>query len=65
LIFFSQTIFDKAGTGLSASACTIVVGVVMTVASLGVPYLVEKMGRRLSIFMSALIMGISLVQYNF
>lgn len=58
---FSEDIFKKAGSSMSPSIATIVVGLVMFAASFPTPYLIEKLGRRMIQILSAAGMMIFLV----
>lgn len=53
VLFYSEDIFKKAGSSLSPSIATIVVGLVMFAASFPTPYLIEKLGRRIVQILSA------------
>ncbi|KAL0267507.1 UNVERIFIED_CONTAM: hypothetical protein PYX00_009759 [Menopon gallinae] len=59
VLFYSESIFQKAGSSLSPSISTIVVGLVMFIASFPTPYLIEKLGRRMVLILSSVGMMIS------
>jgi len=58
VIFFTTDIFAAADTGIKDSTATIIVGVVQVVATFISTLVVDKLGRRILLLQSALIMGI-------
>lgn len=61
VIFYAQMIFDSAGSTLAPSICTIIVGIVQVVMTVGSALLIEKAGRRLLLLQSSAIMGLCLI----
>ncbi|XP_064537765.1 facilitated trehalose transporter Tret1-2 homolog [Drosophila montana] len=57
ILFYVNAIFEKAGTGLSANTCSILVGVVQVFATIVAILLVERAGRKLLLLISAIVMG--------
>lgn len=64
VLFYMQTIFDSANTGMSADISTIIIGVVQVLASSVTPLVVDRLGRRLLLIVSAVGMTIALVKIN-
>ena len=60
VIFFSVSIFEKAHTDLNSYVENIIVGSVQVVATLLATMFIDKLGRRLLLVLSALVMIISL-----
>lgn len=60
MIFFADTIFEKAGSS-SPELNSIVIGVTQTLASVASSILVERAGRKILLLLSCVLMGISLV----
>ncbi|XP_055541014.1 facilitated trehalose transporter Tret1-like isoform X2 [Wyeomyia smithii] len=52
--FFAQTIFDKTGTGLPADLSAILLGIFQVVASVITALIVDKVGRRPTLLVSAI-----------
>ncbi|XP_053698662.1 facilitated trehalose transporter Tret1-like [Sabethes cyaneus] len=52
--FFAQTIFDKTGTGLPADLSAIILGIFQVVASVITALIVDKVGRRPTLLVSAI-----------
>lgn len=61
VLFYSTSIFIKAGGSLDAAISTILVGVVSLFAAGLTPLIVEKLGRKIILLFSAAGMTISLV----
>lgn len=61
VLFYSTSIFIKAGGGLDPAVSTILVGAVMVGASGITPLVVDKLGRKIILLFSAAGMTISLV----
>ncbi|EDV98180.1 facilitated trehalose transporter Tret1 [Drosophila grimshawi] len=59
ILFYVTSIFEQAGTGLSPSACTILIGVVQVFATIVAILLIEKAGRKLLLLISAAVMAIT------
>ncbi|XP_030378700.1 facilitated trehalose transporter Tret1-2 homolog [Scaptodrosophila lebanonensis] len=59
IIFYSTGIFVSAGTGMSGSTCTIVIGVVMVFATILAVLIIEKVGRKILLLVSAILMAIT------
>ncbi|KAJ9581438.1 hypothetical protein L9F63_023370 [Diploptera punctata] len=55
VLFYSQDIFRASGSSISPAVATIIVGVVMFLASAVTPLVVDKLGRRLLLLVSAII----------
>lgn len=60
VFFYTQGIFEAAGSSMMPSTCSIVVGVVMLVFSPVAALLADRAGRRLLLLASSIIMAISL-----
>lgn len=60
VLFYSETIFEKAGSSLNAAVATIIIGVVMLVSSCISPFFVDRSGRKSLLLISAAGMAISL-----
>ncbi|KAG6460778.1 hypothetical protein O3G_MSEX012210 [Manduca sexta] len=56
VIFNTSTIFGAAGAAISASISTIVIGVIQVVATFGSSLVVDRLGRRILLLLSALVM---------
>lgn len=59
VILYSQSIFRETGSAIPPHFCTMVVGMVQFLASFVTPNLVDILGRRLMLFMSAMGMFLS------
>ncbi|KAF2889108.1 hypothetical protein ILUMI_17066 [Ignelater luminosus] len=59
VLLYSQSIFEQTGSGIPPQFCTMAVGLVQFLASFVTPGLVDKLGRRLMLFMSAMGMFVS------
>ncbi|XP_069693163.1 facilitated trehalose transporter Tret1-like [Periplaneta americana] len=59
VLFYSQGIFAQSGGSLQPEVATIIVGVVMLLASCVTPLVVDRLGRRMLLLISAVGMGIS------
>lgn len=60
MIFFAQSIFEAANTGLSAALCTLLVGIVQVVMTFVAAGLVERAGRRILLIISSSVMALCL-----
>lgn len=60
VLFYCQSIFEKAGSSLEPAIATIIVGAVMVLASGCTPLIVERLGRKLILLFSAAGMAVSL-----
>ncbi|XP_065350463.1 facilitated trehalose transporter Tret1-like [Cloeon dipterum] len=60
VIFYTVSIFEAAGSTLSPSVSTIIVGVVQVVVSFIATLLVDRAGRRVLLFVSASVMALCL-----
>lgn len=60
VLFYSETIFDKAGSSLDSAVATIIIGVVMFVSSCITPFFVDSSGRKGLLLISAAGMAVSL-----
>lgn len=61
VIFYSTEIFRDANTGIDANLSTIVVGIMQVVATFVSVLVVDKLGRRLLLLASAIVMAIATV----
>jgi hypothetical protein len=61
VLFYMESIFNRAGTGLSPSLSTIIIGIVQVLASSVTPLVVDRLGRRFLLILSALGMTLALV----
>lgn len=61
VIFYTNNIFQSAGSNIPPAIATIIVGVVQTIATYISSLLVEKAGRRLLLLQSCIIMGLCLI----
>ncbi|CAH0597626.1 unnamed protein product [Chrysodeixis includens] len=61
VIFYTNNIFQSAGSNIPPVIATIIVGVVQTIATYASSVLVERAGRRILLLQSSIIMGICLV----
>lgn len=61
VIFYTNDIFQSAGSNIPAVIATIIVGVVQTIATYISSILVDKAGRRILLLQSCVIMGICLI----
>ena len=59
VLFYSQDIFSASGGSLEPAVATIIVGVVMLLASGVTPLVVDRLGRKPLLLVSAIVMGIS------
>ncbi|KAJ8942448.1 hypothetical protein NQ318_002660 [Aromia moschata] len=59
VLFYAQTIFKEAGTSLEPEICSIILGVVQFAASFVTPLVVERLGRKVLLLVSAAGMIIS------
>lgn len=60
VLFYSQSIFDNAGSSLEPAIATIFVGIVQVLASGCTPLIVDRLGRKIILLVSAAGMAISL-----
>lgn len=58
VIFYTESIFEKAGAGIDSSMATIAVGVMQFVATFIASMTVDKFGRKLLLSISASIMSV-------
>lgn len=61
VLFNSQTIFEKANTGLDPAQATIIIGVVQVLASGITPIIVDRLGRKPILLVSASVMSVGLI----
>ncbi|XP_055606707.1 facilitated trehalose transporter Tret1-like [Uranotaenia lowii] len=59
VIFYTVSVFDDANTGMDATDATIIVGVILVVATLLSTFIVDKAGRRILLLISAGMMAVS------
>lgn len=60
VLFYSQSIFEKAGSSLDPSIATILVGIVQVLASGCTPLIVDRLGRKIILLVSAAGMAVCL-----
>lgn len=60
VIFYSNNIFESAGSNLDPTISAIIIGVVQVIATFVSILLVDKAGRRILLLLSDFIMGVSL-----
>lgn len=65
VIFFAQTIFEAANTGIAASLCTLLVGIVQVAMTFVAAVLVERAGRRMLLIISSSVMLLCLATLGF
>ena len=58
LIFYAKKIFDDAGSILNSSTSSVIIGVVQVIATYFSTVLIERVGRKLLLFISASVMAI-------
>lgn len=61
VIFYTNNIFQSAGSDIPPAIATIIVGVVQTIATYISSLLIEKAGRRILLLQSCIIMGVCLI----
>lgn len=61
VIFYTNNIFQSAGSNIPPTIATIIIGVVQTIATYASSLLVERAGRRLLLLQSCIIMGLCLI----
>ncbi|EDV36329.1 uncharacterized protein Dana_GF12909 [Drosophila ananassae] len=59
IMFYSTSIFEAAGSTLEPRFATIVIGVVQVFATITAIFLIEKVGRKILLLVSAVMMGLS------
>lgn len=60
VILYASQVFDSAGSKLDSQLCSIFIGSVYTVSTIVAVFLVDKMGRKILINLSAVLMAICL-----
>lgn len=60
VLFYSQSIFEKAGSSMEPAIATIFVGIVQVLASCCTPLVVDRLGRKIILLFSAAGMAIGL-----
>ncbi|KPU80444.1 uncharacterized protein Dana_GF16361, isoform B [Drosophila ananassae] len=60
VIFFTESIFNSAGSTLNSSLCSIIVGVVQVIMTLCSSLLIERAGRKMLLLFSSTVMSICL-----
>lgn len=58
VIFYTNKIFEAAGTGIKETTATMIVGVVQVLATFASSLIVDKLGRKILLLGSSLVMGI-------
>lgn len=61
VIFYSTDIFEDAGTNIDANLSTIIIGIMQVVATFVSVMVVDKLGRRLLLLTSGVVMSISTI----
>lgn len=61
VIFYTQPIFESAGSSLDSAICSIIVGIVQVLMTFVSAVLIDKAGRRILLLQSSFIMGSCLV----
>lgn len=61
VLFNAQKIFESAGGSLTPDVSTIITGVVMLIASVATPLVVDRLGRRILLLISGSVMGLAQV----
>jgi SP family facilitated glucose transporter-like MFS transporter 8 len=61
VIYYTVDIFNDAGTSLSSSVCTIIVGILQLVSTYITSLIVDRAGRRILLILSELGMAVSLL----
>lgn len=64
VLFYMETIFDKAGSGMEPAISTIIIGIVQVLASSVTPFVVDRLGRKLLLNISSIGMTFALVRYS-
>lgn len=64
ILFYTKTIFEKTGSSLDPALATILVSIVQVVASGCTPLIVDRLGRKLILLVSAAGMCLSLVLFG-
>ncbi|KAH8269456.1 hypothetical protein KR018_003388, partial [Drosophila ironensis] len=59
IMFYSTAIFKDAGSSLEPRFATIVIGVVQVIATILAIFLIEKIGRKILLLVSAFLMGLA------
>ncbi|XP_064536554.1 facilitated trehalose transporter Tret1-like [Drosophila montana] len=65
IVFYVTGIFDKAGTGLSPSNCTIITGVVQIITTFLSTLIIDRVGRKVLLLISAFLMLIANLTMGF
>lgn len=60
MLFYSETIFTKAGSSINSAVATIIIGAVMLLSSCITPFFVDSTGRKGLLLTSAVGMAVSL-----
>ena len=60
VMFYANSIFEEANTGLSSSVENIIISIVQVVATMAGAVFMDKLGRRILLNMSSVFMGVSL-----
>ncbi|KAI5641006.1 sugar transporter domain-containing protein [Phthorimaea operculella] len=61
VIFYTNNIFQSAGSGIDPTIATIIVGIVQMLATFVSSLIIEKAGRKILLLQSCVIMGITLI----
>lgn len=64
ILFYTKTIFEKTGSSLDPALATILVSIVQVVASGATPLIVDRLGRKLILLISAAGMCLSLALFG-
>lgn len=60
VLFYSQSIFEKAGSSMDPAVATILVGIVQVLASCATPLVADRLGRKIILLFSAAGMAVGL-----
>lgn len=61
VIFYTNSIFESAGSTLDPAICSIIVGIVQVVMTFVSAVLIEKAGRKILLLQSSFVMGACLI----
>lgn len=61
VIFYTNSIFESAGSTLDPAICSIIVGVVQVLMTFASAVLIEKAGRKILLLQSSIVMGACLI----
>jgi facilitated trehalose transporter len=61
VIFYATDIFESAGSSMDTNLQSIIIGIIQVVATLTSVFIVDRLGRRILLLFSDIVMCISLV----